>query len=541
MSLLGLPSELLDNIIALTWGFPAGFENTLLTCKSIYQVGKHHLPRYHALRRKWKNVSLDGNDREIRSSQNVLRAIAQDPIIAGLIETLDLRGGEDSKMVDDPDENEDEDEDEEEEEGDGEDEDEQDDEDEDEDEVEPQIQYQGSVIKTSKNPPDKVDLMLHQMVRQSLPLAMAGQDADAWIFQMRSDAIPFVEYDGNYDYDEDESKMWRLYRAVFLLTLLPNLIELTLPEDWSRIDDQPKAAPLEKVLNTTMRDLHTSPDKRNMPLSKLRRLLPFEEIEYDPSPRGGVRVVSPFMVLPTLEELHVTDLIAVDDGYTGIPFTWDYPDLTSNLRMIYLEGCCVSAEGVAELLTYTPHVTSFHYSHGPKWHGVCHDWDAGGFVAAVGMRGEAMTDLTIKLDHLYGEVETGVISLKQFPVLERLKIDVRAFCAPSPDSGEKFGLEGTKSKIWTADCIPPLQNILPSSVKYVSLYSGGTETTLDLPALRALFKNPEALNRSSALSNLEVLAISRMTFDADLIRDEELREALTAAGADVLRQEPPPP
>jgi hypothetical protein len=77
--------------------------------------------------------------------------------------------------------------------------------------------------------------------------------------------------------------------------------------------------------------------------------------------------LEPFMRLKSLRELYSTSCLAIDDGYTGMPFHWRFPGINSNLRRVELAYCCMDAEGISVLLRQTPCLQIFRYLHECKW------------------------------------------------------------------------------------------------------------------------------------------------------------------------------
>ncbi|KAM3424209.1 hypothetical protein BST61_g11250 [Cercospora zeina] len=178
MSLLSLPTELLDDIISQV-SRNGDIESMALSCKRNYRLSKPHLKRYNELRPAWRHVEV-GNPLSVLE---VLVAIAREPLIARLIRTLDSSSAapsEDSKFC-----------------------------------------------KAFRNPSDpdyaKYDearTAVRALVRASSQLALAREDAEDWIamiMQRPREALQMTLRD------------MVIFRVVFLLTLLPNLERLQMP------------------------------------------------------------------------------------------------------------------------------------------------------------------------------------------------------------------------------------------------------------------------------------------------------------------------
>ena len=505
MSLLDLPTELLDNIITLTFRH-GGFKSIVQAFKTTHNVGESYIPRYNALTRKWRTVCISDRSSDVRATLDVIRAILENPDIAWFIESIDLRGGKD---------------------------------------------LYGNIGEVIEDMGEDELGMLRRSMETSRYLTLAGQDVDHWIASMG------LRASDRSNYDDEPYRV--LFRVTYLLSLLPNLKELTLTDHWACFKDVSSSCG--EVLNTIVALSHSELARNNnapddLPLGKLQRLRPFQLAEYDPMPRSGVAIIAPFLALPSLWDLHSTNLIAVDDRHTGIPFTWPYPDTNSNVRNIDLDGCCINADGISELLKHTPYVKTLRYSHSTKWHGCQHDWDAGAFVNTVAEHcGHILTELCVTTDSLFGEVETGIVLLKTFEKLEKVTLDVREFCAPPPDSGSKLGMVGPYPKNWTLQDIPHISKIFPTSVRYVQLISRGDKKGREVTALRKLLGGSEQLTASHTFPRLERLVVryrenpddstgwgqhpvatekEKGSHEAEL---PSIRAVLEAAGAKLLRLE----
>ena len=483
MPLLGLPPELLDHIITLTFRH-GGFKSVVQACKTTYYIGKPLIPRYNQLTRSWGATCVNSRD-SLPGPLDVIRAILVDPDIAWFIESLDLRNSA----------------------------------------------FPAAREETDKLGDDEMRA-LRDVMEQCPYLIPAGQNIGDWISNMGLD--PLEDNEG----DSRDNVEVLIYRTTFLLSLLPSLEELTLPDKWVYFQDtQSSCGEVIKAIIDMVRHSGSSDD---LPLGKLERLHPFEHIEYDPHPRSGLGIVAPFMALPNLKALEVSNLIAVDDGHTGIPFEWPYPEFESNVLSVILDGCCVDAGGIAELLKHTPQIKSLTYSHHTKWHGCQHDWDAGAFVDAIAEQcGETLTELSVTTGDLFGDVETGIVSLKNFKSLQKATLDVSVFCAPPLDSGKRLGTRGPapKPEDWTIQDIPHLSGILPGSMKYVQLIANNDDAAMT--ALRKLLGGLVDLTASRMFPRLERLIVRHTRnpiWTAERVEHGEfpIRTVLEAAGAKLL-------
>ena len=466
MSLYDLPDELLDHIIGLT--VPEGIESFALSCKTIYNIAEPQITQHNTYKRRWKHFAYadfqlpePGPTLRPQTALQLIHAIALDPLIAQYIESARLW-------------------------------------------VDPSKIYRHrNLLSTAQSrfEQDEASLTaIRRLLRDSRYLKAANQDPDLWLRRIQLD-----------DKFADEAPT--NFATAFLLTLLPNVKALGLPQGWANLprpEEDYRAGQLDAtqdiwpVLNAITRAANGA-TSRNTALAKLERILPYANKGYDQ--RNALQELEPFFTAPSIKEVYACNCVAVDDGYTGILFSWRHSDLVSSLRKVELVACCIDSDGITELIKHTPQLKCLRYSHATKWHGCQFDWDAGAFVAAIGMHlGGSLTEFAVTIDCLYGDVETGVTSMHDFTCLRNVELDVSLFCAPSIDSGERLGMSSTQGTTWEASKIPCLADILPQSVKSVDLFAGGKENVDHTAALRSLFSQSLDKQRSM-LPKLERLAV----------------------------------
>lgn len=152
--------------------------------------------------------------------------------------------------------------------------------------------------------------------------------------------------------------------TTFLLSLLSNVQEVNFGMKWTRSwQSDPET---DALLNVICRNAGTGPFEA---LAHVDTLKTSGETGYDE--RAGLEDLNPFLVLPGLRKLRGINLVALDDGYTGIPFKWRHPGLTCNLEEIEITHSCVAGNGndLAELFRHTPKLRSFKLVYAVKWHG----------------------------------------------------------------------------------------------------------------------------------------------------------------------------
>ncbi|KAK4902773.1 hypothetical protein LTR27_000712 [Elasticomyces elasticus] len=477
--LLALPAELLDEIMGYT--LPDGLESLVLSCKKIYSVAKDHIHTHELYKRRWRSFRYAHGemDHSIKVPVELLLAIANDPLVARYIQTANLwhKTQDDDSFVE-------------------------------------------STERVLDN--DTSVAAIRSLLNQSHYLRQAKQDPSRWLANMR-----------NKDDDQDR-RYWANLCTTILLTLLPDLRELTLPREWRHLPDPRDsddasdsgfAKELWSVLDLIPKEV-TSASCSLTSLSKLRSVLPYGNINYDD--KNALEELSPFLSLDSLEELHASNCVAVDDDFTGYPFHWRYSGRLSNLRTIELAGCCIDSEGIAALVAHTPKLETLKYSHATKWHGCQYDWSAGEFVSMIAQHcGTTLKELAVTIDYLSGMIETGVVSMQAFQCLESVELDILIFAGPPAESGKRQGLDTEDYKVDISQ-IPRLTDILPQTIKHVKLFvpsdTGDADSNIEFDILASLFRQ-YATQQSLCQPDLVGLSIGfehaydwgdevRRTFDA---------------------------
>ncbi|KAF2004890.1 hypothetical protein P154DRAFT_518943 [Amniculicola lignicola CBS 123094] len=454
MGIHDLPFEILDEIIGAT--LPNGIESFALTCKDVYARAIPHIKRHHHLRLHWKHALI--------TEKNALWAtheLIRDPLAAEYVETLSMWDPDDREPHRDP--------------------------------------------ALSKEAVASVrDMVLH-----SEYLEAAGVDTHAWWETMEADVKPF-----------EESHMEAFFhRTIMLLTQLPNLKSLRLFPDWNELnllEGGPESSKdILTVLTVIVRRANAQ-HKTGSALGKLQTILPCMAEGYEE--RFGLQSMHPFFGLRDMTELYAISCLAVDDQYTGIPFQWMMPGLSSPITRLELAYCCMDADGISALLKYTPHLQVFRYSHQTKWHGCQHDWNPGAFTEAIARHcGETITELALTIDELYGDIENGASSFLAFPRLQYLECDVLIFMGPPVESDQKNGMSGFSprgAKLWTDVDIPCIGSMMPSSIVDIQINTNFPEP--DKAALMALLKDIK-WQRANRLKRLERVLIRQ--HDTDTARD----------------------
>lgn len=434
MGLLDLPPEILDYII--DFAGPAGLESFVLSCKAVYGLAKTQIRDHNSMIRRWRHANNQSPTRRA-DTLSMLHEISQNPIIAEYIETLSLW---DRRLEED-------------------------------------------INSMDETEGFRNDQQSMQAIKDCLRNTEYFQNADLdewWVEIMEEDRADDIESSD------------KLYATYSLLTLLPNLRTLQLPDRWHEVRSGEAAEALVSSIESLVsmsNDSINSTHKRNRhALQSLETIMPFAEEGYDI--RVGLQCLQPFMVLNSIRNLDVVSCVAIDDDWGGIPFHWSYSG-KSPLTRIEFASCCMDAHGLDTLLSNTPAVTIFRYSHQTKWDGLGFDWNPGEFLQTLATYlGRQLTELAITVDELHGEIVNGLSSFHSFSKLEKLEVDVIPFCGPPLESGQRLGRDAFApegAEAWTHGDIPCLGDMLPNSIREVHL-----NTDFPVPSeqsLKSLVKN----------------------------------------------------
>ncbi|KAF1915872.1 hypothetical protein BDU57DRAFT_495923 [Ampelomyces quisqualis] len=430
MGLLDLPPEILDIIIDAT--APSGLESFVLSCKAIFERAKSQILHHNELKRRWGHASNASPARR-GDTLSILHEISREPVIAEYIKSLSLW---DRRT---------------------------------EDEVGQAIE--GYNFREDEHAMKDIKYLLRSAEYYST------SDQDEWWQQIQ-----------NEDAVSEESHVDKLYATVALLTLLPNIEVLQLPDRWHEVRKGEAAESLVPAVESLI-TMSNASRRRLCSLGSLETILPFVEEGYDV--RAGLQCLQPFMSLKSVRSLFAVSCVAVEDDWGEVPFEWPNREVQSPLTRIELASCCMDASGLSVLLRNTPALTIFRYSHQTKWDGLEYDWNPGEFIEALANYcGPRLLELAITIDELHGEVINGLSSFMRFSSLQKLEVDVAPFCGPPLESGQSLGRNAHVpygSNPWTHLDIPCMGDMLPPSIRELHVNTDYPDPSED--ALKALFKN----------------------------------------------------
>ncbi|KAI8317095.1 hypothetical protein K4K59_011003 [Colletotrichum sp. SAR11_240] len=453
MALLGLPLELLQRIIKET--IPESIENVAVTCSTLHNASKIYLDEHNRLRKRYKHFSYSkytvlpqrGRPRhtwkghwdpvtqetgiEIQGATELIQEIVRNPVIPRYIETADLKGN--VGMTDAPDDLVDE---------------------------HPALHPIFPRIKDE----DLID-KVRNLLNDSHYLAEAGVDSEAWLSGMLDDTSGHAE--------------------VLLLTLLTNVRELALPQSWDHIpgrnsghlrygEETPRSDRkiIWPVLDALVRRAN-DPTISEAGLSKLEVYRPFTGTGYEC--RNEMTVNTPFLAIKSVREAYIGGCIALDDGYTGMPFDPEYPEYSPLLERLDLVGCTFGPEEMRELLSRLPNLKCLHFAYETKWHGCGHNLDAGAMINAImECAGETLEELSMWMMVHYGTAGRTLVDMKGFKRLKSLHIDGLTLMGPEFDKANEEYEIADASDVCPLDemAAPRALDLLPPSLEKYWLPDG---------------------------------------------------------------------
>lgn len=312
MSLMGLPPELLCQIIRET--IPIDYESFVLSCRTIYEIGREFLEKHNRLRRRFRRFQYDDS---LQCSLQLLWTIARDPIIAEYIQSANFL-----------------------------------------DDVSPEkLQLKGLKEWDFFLGDGNAVQLIKDVFKQSQLPQHVNSDPHEWLKRIAT---------GN------TIGALSILATTVILSLLPNLEALVLPKQWANftpaIGNTPEdeKVALWKAWDWIVQEANVK-DNRPRALSKVTRMSLFHAAR-DDRPLG-LSILSPFLILPSLREFRASNCLANRAWLVGKPFSWRYPSYISNLEKVEFAWCCMDAAELSNFLVHTPRLRSFKLSYASKWWG----------------------------------------------------------------------------------------------------------------------------------------------------------------------------
>ncbi len=304
MALTRLPTELLDKILEQT--LPEGFESVALTCREIYQLCKPFIKHHNTLRSQFRKFTyyekMADPSFTIRTAIGLIRRIAVEPVVARYIRQADFEVDTRSRPY----------------------------------ELLASVNSKGAIVRLLTNSPY---------------LQQAGLDWKEYYAQIEEDL---------------KAPRYSQHAAAFLLTLLPNVERLTLPELWKANDAT------DKLIKAVILRAKQSHLPYNRP--SLAQITKFGQSGFlGPQEQFDFNWAIPFLALPRMRSFRGPSCVATDDGHKSIICKDPYRRFGETLEAVHLVSCCINEVGIADFLRHTTRLRTLRYSHSTRRNGYSHD------------------------------------------------------------------------------------------------------------------------------------------------------------------------
>lgn len=420
MALTRLPVELLENIIMHT--LPEGFESAALTCKKIHAICAPFIQNHSTLRSRFHNFNYYETTSDmkntIRTAFDVIIRIAVEPVVARYIRYADFEM--DSRFC------------------------------------------RGRPREWLADV-DCGDTVL-RLFADSPHLKQAGLDWQEFYAKIEEDL---------------HAHRYSQHAAVFLMTLLPNVETLALPQIWKPLDAT------DKLIDAIVCRANQSqlPDDRPS-LAQVTRFAP--SVSLVPQDQFDLDWVNPFLALPHVRSFRGPSCVAIgNDGHKSIPSNLLEGRFGMTLVVADLVACCIDEVGIADFLQHTTRLRTLRYSHMTKTHDGPLEWNICNFVAAIEREvGSHLEELSVSICELRGSLAPGWVSMRGFQRLQKLEfpLDIAvcnmtaapAYRATKPNISLVVGDVSTDKHHQLNDDAPFISDLVPASISQLSLISRGT-------------------------------------------------------------------
>lgn len=464
MALSRLPAELLETII--THGVPEGFESLAVTCRRLYALCQPYIQRHNPLRSKFDHFTYDDEFKDswssIGTAFDLIARIAAEPLVARYVRDVDLRND--------------------------------------------------SLFMRGRPPELDQDLHYGQAVftlfTNSSYLKQAGLD--------------WLEYYVEVEKDLQAAR-YSQHATAFLLTLLPNVKNLSLPKRWKPClaTDKLIGAVVCKAKQPHLPD--ESPSR-----AQVTSLGPWASLA---SEKGcKLACASPFLALPRIRSFFGRSCVAIGgSGHTSMASKNPYSGFATTLETVRFVNCCIDEFSIADFLQNTPRLKTLTYRHATKRNRGHQDWDLCKFVTAVEREvGSHLEELSVCIHKLCGSIFPGRISMRGFQRLRKLELPLEtarcnitaaaACLAATPPNQSPVVGHGLTDRQELEEVQSLISDLVPASVSQLSLVSSGMHDD-DAKALDLMFRD-FAARRESTLPALEEIILTCLNSAGDAYKEQ---------------------
>jgi hypothetical protein len=257
-----------------------------------------------------------------------------------------------------------------------------------------------------------------------------------------------------------------------LLSLLPNVTEMSLPKLWEVEGDGMSGSPSEeslRQLSDLLNDIvngANNPAEPNAALSRLTTIHPSSAWDYNRNHYPWqLSTFAPFLCIKSLKNFCAGDCRATcvggghiiqDELYKFV--APENKNFGAGLEVVELVGACVDSTELRNFLSPMRNLRSFKLSFNGD------EWEADEIISVIEEEvGGTLEELSLSILYCFGDSGMGIDSMKKFTKLKELEIDIQLFLGPQ----HRIIFEGP-----LGTHLPPLGDILPRSVTKLTLLAG---------------------------------------------------------------------
>ena len=251
------------------------------------------------------------------------------------------------------------------------------------------------------------------------------------------------------------------HASTFLLTLLPNVDRLILPQFWNPL------GATDRLIDAVVRKAKQSHSRfDSLSLAQVTRFEPYiSQKRFDQFDLGWTR---PFLALPRIRSFHGPSCVIMDANYTSIvPRDPNY-----TLESVSLVTCCLDDVGIAHFLKNTKRLKTLRYSHSRKYYFNPRCWDICKFVAAIEREvGSHLVELSISIREPFSSIAPGKVTMRGCACLRQLEFLLEIVMCNMAATARRVSMsdyELDNGALFLGDLVPP-------SVNALSLISHGTD------------------------------------------------------------------
>ncbi|KAI1088115.1 F-box domain protein [Rostrohypoxylon terebratum] len=460
-----LPNELILEIIQEA--LPESFENLALTCKTIYQLCTPFIENHNRLRHRFRTFTYlddppDSSPLSIRTAFEIIKRIAVEPMTAFYIEHVTLV--DDSLMWSlrgkPP-------------------------------QVLPDVDRGGPIVELFTN---------------STYLKEAGLDWKEYYCSIGED----LGRPGLHRYSQRA--------AAFLLTLLPNLKTLSLPQLWNPCEKT------EKLLGVIVRRARRSSCSWDKSTS-LARVTKFNTSLDVGNPIGLDQLALPFLALPQVREFNAASSIDIIDSSVVLAYEDLYSGCRDTLKTVSFTNFFSCLPAFAYFLGRVPHFRKLAYSHSPKINDN-KEWNISYLVTAVEHEaGDYLEELSISVNEVQVPIAPGKVSMHGFKNLKKLELPLEVAMCNITDAESRLGIPKNslidREQYWENEGLR-VGDIVPATVCHLSII---LSSGIDAKIFKVFFSNFAAMKDSHMPALREVRLVVKSDLKSDLYQEEYTRLA----------------